>query len=117
NTSIVSLLALAAAEATLALVLHAATGVLLIMLAVTAVAAYPFFTAQQVRLVARHPGVSGSLIAWNNSVMYAGILVGSAVGDVVLTSFGALAATRSITSPPDPAWPPRRPAVGILRRG
>lgn len=53
-----------------------------------------------------------SLIAWNNSAMYAGILVGSAVGGPVLTGLGApilafgtaavavlgaLATTRSIT--------------------
>jgi predicted MFS family arabinose efflux permease len=56
------------------------TAVLLLVLAAVALAAYPYFSAQQGRLIAYQPAGSGSLIAWNNSAMYAGILIGSAVG-------------------------------------
>lgn len=113
--SVVSLLALAAAELTFGAVLHAGAVAILAVLLVMALAAYPYFTAQQVRLVSRHPEASGSLLAWNNSAMYAGILVGSGAGGVTLATLGAatlavaaaafaalgaLVAVRSITTPP-----------------
>jgi predicted MFS family arabinose efflux permease len=61
----------------LSLTLDAPTAVLLLVLAA---AAYPYFSAQQARLIAYQPAGIGLLIAWNNSAMYAGILIGSAVG-------------------------------------
>jgi len=87
--SIVSLSALAVLDTVLGLTLEAPTAVLLLVLAAVALAAYPYFSAQQARLIAYQPAGSGSLIAWNNSAMYAGILIGSAVGGRVLTHVGA----------------------------
>jgi predicted MFS family arabinose efflux permease len=111
TVSIVSLSALAVLDTVLGLTLDAPTAVLLPVLAAVALAAYPYFSAQQARLIAYQPAGSGLLIAWNNSAMYAGILIGSAVGGRVLThlgapalafaaaavaALGALSATRSI---------------------
>jgi predicted MFS family arabinose efflux permease len=111
TVSIVSLSALAVLDTVLGLTLDAPTAVLLPVLAAVALAAYPYFSAQQARLIAYQPASSGLLIAWNNSAMYAGILIGSAVGGRVLThlgapalafaaaavaALGALSATRSI---------------------
>ncbi|GAA1236495.1 MFS transporter [Pseudonocardia alaniniphila] len=113
-TSVITLLLLAGAETWFGLALHAGPVLLLASLAGMALAAYPFFSAQQARLVARYPAASGSLIAWNNTAMYAGILLGSAIGGTALTHFGpallafaaagvallaALVATSSITAP------------------
>jgi DHA1 family purine base/nucleoside efflux pump-like MFS transporter len=111
TVSIVSLSALAVLDTVLGLTLDAPTAVLLLVLAAVALAAYPYFSAQQARLIAYQPASSGLLIAWNNSAMYAGILIGSAVGGRVLTHLGApalafaaaavaaLTATRSIPEP------------------
>jgi predicted MFS family arabinose efflux permease len=89
TVSIVSLSALAVLDTVLGLTLDAPTAVLLLVLAAVALAAYPYFSAQQARLIAYQPAGSGMLIAWNNSAMYAGILIGSAVGGRVLTHLGA----------------------------
>ena len=89
TVSIVSLSALAVLDTVLGLTLDAPTAVLLPVLAAVALAAYPYFSAQQARLIAYQPAGSGLLIAWNNSAMYAGILIGSAVGGRVLTHLGA----------------------------
>ena len=89
TVSIVSLSALAVLDTVLGLTLDAPTAVLLLVLAAVALAAYPYFSAQQARLIAYQPAGSGLLIAWNNSAMYAGILIGSAVGGRVLTHLGA----------------------------
>src|SRR5690349_19826091 len=86
--SIVSLSALAVLNAALGLAWDAPAAVLLLVLAAVALVAYPYFSAQQGRLIAYRPASSGSLLAWNNSAMYAGILVGSAVGGRVLTHLG-----------------------------
>ncbi|WP_051342136.1 MFS transporter [Pseudonocardia spinosispora] len=94
-TSMVSLLALAVAQAAFSAVLYTDSIVVLDVFAVAiALAAYPYFSAQQLRLMARYPEASGSLLAWNNSAMYLGILLGSALGGVALTVLGpqALAA-------------------------
>ena len=77
TVSIVSLSALAVLDTVLGLTLDAPTAVLLLVLAAVALAAYPYFSAQQARLIAYQPAGSGLLIAWNNSAMYAGILIGS----------------------------------------
>jgi len=89
TVSIVSLSALAVLDTVLGLTFDAPTAVLLLVLAAVALAAYPYFSAQQARLIAYQPAGSGLLIAWNNSAMYAGILIGSAVGGRVLTHLGA----------------------------
>jgi predicted MFS family arabinose efflux permease len=89
TVSIVSLSALAVLNTALGLTLDAPAAVLLLVLACVALAAYPYFSAQQARLIAYQPADSGSLIAWNNSAMYAGILIGSALGGRVLTHLGA----------------------------
>jgi predicted MFS family arabinose efflux permease len=113
-TSVVTLVLLAGAETFFGLVLHAGPVLLLASLAGMALVAYPFFSAQQARLIARYPAASSSLIAWNNTAMYAGILLGSAVGGTALAHSGptllafaaagvallaALVATGSITTP------------------
>jgi predicted MFS family arabinose efflux permease len=113
-TSVITLVLLAGAETLFGLFLHAGPVLLLASLAGMALVAYPFFPAQQARLIARYPSASGSLIAWNNTAMYAGILVGSAAGGTALAHSGpallafaaagiavlaALVATSSITTP------------------
>lgn len=87
--SVFTLLVLAGVEIGVGVTIDAATPVLLTMLGLTALAAYPFFSAQQARLMAAFPNTSGSLIAWNNSAMYAGILLGSVIGGPVLTAWNA----------------------------
>jgi len=113
-TSVITLVLLAGAETLFGLSLHAGPVLLLASLAGMALVAYPFFSAQQARLIARHPAASSSLIAWNNTAMYAGILLGSALGGTALAYSGpallafaaagvallaALVATSSITPP------------------
>lgn len=87
--SVVTLLTLAGVEAGVGVTIAAAAPVLLTALGLTALVAYPFFSAQQSRLMAAFPSASGSLIAWNNSAMYAGILLGSIIGGPVLTAWDA----------------------------
>jgi predicted MFS family arabinose efflux permease len=114
QTSVITLVLLAGAETLFGLALHAGPVLLLASLAGMALVAYPFFSAQQARLIARYPAASSSLIAWNNTAMYAGILIGSALGGTALTYAGpallafaaagvallaALVATSSITTP------------------
>jgi predicted MFS family arabinose efflux permease len=86
RVSLAALLALAAAEVATGLALSAPAGVLLPALAVFAVAGYPYFSAQQSRLVNRFGRSTGSILAWNNSSMYVGILLGSVVGGQILAS-------------------------------
>ena len=62
--------------------------VLLASLGLFSFSAYPYFSAHQKRLVARFGSQSGALLAWNNTAMYLGILVGSAVGGRILASAG-----------------------------
>ncbi len=88
---VVALLALAGAEIAVASTVHAPRGMLLGALGAVALAGYPYFSAQQSRLLAACPRASGSLLAWNNSAMYAGILLASAAGGVLLTTLGASA--------------------------
>ncbi len=87
--SVVALLVLAAAETSVGLTVHAPPGVLLATLGIMALAAYPYFSAQQSRLLAAFPAASGALLAWNNSAMYAGIVLASAAGGTLLADFGA----------------------------
>ena len=113
-TSVITLVLLAGAETLFGLFLHAGPALLLASLAAMALVAYPFFSAQQARLIARYPAAGASLIAWNNTAMYAGILVGSALGGTALAYSGptllvfaaagvallaALVATSTITPP------------------
>jgi predicted MFS family arabinose efflux permease len=95
RVSLLSLLALAIAEAVFALALHAPAGVLLVVLAVVALVAYPYFCAQQARLISRFTITSGSLLAWNNSAMYAGILLASILGGPLLNGYGGQAVAYS----------------------
>ena len=59
TVSIVSLSALAVLDTVLGLTLDAPTAVLLLVLAAVALAAYPYFSAQQARLIAYQPAGSG----------------------------------------------------------
>jgi predicted MFS family arabinose efflux permease len=91
--TVVSLVALAAAEMLLGGVMHRSPALLIVVLGLFAVAAYPYFTAHQVRLLEGFPDAKGTVLAWNNTALYAGILAGSAVGGHLLTttSFSVLA--------------------------
>jgi predicted MFS family arabinose efflux permease len=84
RVSIATLLLLAAATAALGLALYAPIGTLFAALGVFAVVAYPYFSAQQARLISRFPTMSGSLLGWNNTAMYAGILLASVLGGPLL---------------------------------
>jgi predicted MFS family arabinose efflux permease len=95
--TVVSLAALVAAEVLLGGVMHRSPVLLVVVLGLFALAAYPYFTAHQVRLLAGFPDARGAVLAWNNTALYGGILVGSAVGGHLLTatSFSVLAWTLS----------------------
>lgn len=49
---------------------------------------YVCFPAHQARLVSRFPQQRASILAWNNSALYTGILAGSAIDDVILSVAG-----------------------------
>jgi len=91
--TVVSLVALAAAELLLGGVIHRSPALLVAVLGLFALAAYPYFTAHQVCLLASFPDARGTVLAWNNTALYGGILAGSAVGGHLLTvtSFSMLA--------------------------
>lgn len=86
-TTTTSLLVLAAVQAGLGAIVQQRL-LLLIGLAVFALAAYPFFTAQQTRLINAFPAASATLLAWNNTALYVGILAGSAAGGAILGAVG-----------------------------
>jgi len=86
-----ALVALTAALVILAAALRGGATPVLPALALLGLAAYPFFTAQQTRLALVFPAASGSILAWNNSAMYAGILAGSALGGLLLHALGPTA--------------------------
>ena len=50
-------------------------------------------SSHQLRLLAAFPDASGTLLAWNNTALYVGILVGSALGAQIMSvaSFSVLA--------------------------
>ncbi|AGL20652.1 MFS transporter [Actinoplanes sp. N902-109] len=77
----VLLLALAAA-------IHAPAPVLLVLLCLFAVAAYPCLPSYQAQLVSSFPAQAGSILAWNSSVMYLGTSLGAAAGSVLLAGAG-----------------------------
>lgn len=89
-----SLAALAAAGAGFAAALRSAltgagkTAVLVVITGLFALTAYPYFTAQQLRLLRAFPWATGRLLAWNNTAMYVGIFIGSAAGGRVLAAAG-----------------------------
>lgn len=68
---------------------------LLVGLGAFSFCAYPYFSAHQKRLVARFGPHSGALLAWNNTAMYLGVLVGSALGGRIIASAGFPALTAS----------------------
>ena len=86
RVSIATLLLLAAATAALGRALYAPIGTLFAALGIFAGVAYPYFSAQQARLISRFPTMSGSVLGWNNTAMYAGILVASVLGGPLLES-------------------------------
>jgi predicted MFS family arabinose efflux permease len=88
---LVALVGLTAALVVLAAAVHGGTAPVLPALALLGLAAYPFFTAQQARLALAFPAASGSILAWNNSAMYAGILTGSALGGLHMHALGPTA--------------------------
>jgi predicted MFS family arabinose efflux permease len=88
---LVALVGLTAALVVLAAAVHGGTAPVLPALALLGLAAYPFFTAQQARLALAFPAAAGSILAWNNSAMYAGILTGSALGGLLLHTLGPTA--------------------------
>jgi predicted MFS family arabinose efflux permease len=83
-----SLLALAVVQLLVDLALRAPTGVLLALLGVFALVAYPYVPSYQARLVHAFPRQSGSLLAWNNSALYVGTAVGSAIGGLLFSTVG-----------------------------
>jgi predicted MFS family arabinose efflux permease len=89
-----SLAALAAAGAGFAVAVNSAlagpakTAVVAGILGLFALTAYPYFTAQQMRLVRSFPQATGRLLAWNNTAMYVGIFIGSAAGGRLLAGGG-----------------------------
>ena len=87
RVTIASLAGLAMVEAALGLAVHAGA-VFLAGLGLFALAAYPYFAAHQLRLVGAFPAHAGTVLAWNNTAMYGGILVGSAVGGQILAGAG-----------------------------
>jgi predicted MFS family arabinose efflux permease len=86
--SAIGLLALAAIEAIIGLSIHLPSAALFTLLAAFALVGYPFFPAQQARLVAAFSANSGAVLAWNSSSMYVGLLLGSLLGGPILTSYG-----------------------------
>jgi predicted MFS family arabinose efflux permease len=82
-----SLSGLTIGEALVAMVLPV-SGVLIPALGLFAIVAYAYFPSYQTWLVASHPRVSGSLLAWNNSALYTGIALGSAIGAPVMAAAG-----------------------------
>ncbi|GAA4401886.1 MFS transporter [Tsukamurella soli] len=86
--SVAGLVLVAVVEALFGVLMHAPTAALLCVFAAFALAAYPFFPAQQARLVVHFGNRAGGALAWNNSAMYVGILIGSIVGGPVLHAWG-----------------------------
>jgi predicted MFS family arabinose efflux permease len=89
--SVVALLLLAVVEGLFGAALHESAAILFAALGAFALVAYPFFPSQQARLVAQFGRQSGAVLAWNNSAMYVGILVGSVAGGPVLRGLGPAA--------------------------
>lgn len=115
-----SLAGLALVEALFGLALDARAAVF-VALGLFAFAAYPYFAAHQLRLVAAFPTQAGTILAWNNTAMYVGILAGSLAGGRILgaTDFrvltecaaaialvGAFATRGAIPSSTAPTSPP-----------
>ncbi len=59
-----------------------------VVLGMLGLGAYPYYSAHQSRLANQFPRESASMLAWNNSALYAGILAGSAVGGWILSRAG-----------------------------
>jgi predicted MFS family arabinose efflux permease len=87
---IASLMALAVFEVLLDLAFHMPTFVLLIMLGLFALSAFPCLPAVQSRLVHAFGQETASVLAWNSCFMYLGTSVGSVLGGVLLSAAGFL---------------------------
>lgn len=83
-----SLVLLSALELLLDLAFHAPDWVLLVVLGLFALAAYPCLPAYQSRLVGTFPRHTGSVMAWNSCFMYLGTSAGAAAGGALLSSAG-----------------------------
>jgi predicted MFS family arabinose efflux permease len=84
--SSLSLLLLAAVQVAAGLVLHAPVPVLLVVLGLFALVAYPCLPAFQVRLAGAFAPQLGSVFAWNSCFMYLGTSLGAAVGGVLFST-------------------------------
>jgi predicted MFS family arabinose efflux permease len=89
RVSVTSLATLAALEGALALVIDGDAILVVTLLGLLAVAAYPYFTAHQTRLLAAFPTATAAMLAWNNTALYVGILAGSALGAQVMSVAGS----------------------------
>ncbi len=83
-----SLILLSILELVSAATLRGPHSLIMALLGVFAVAAYPCLPAYQARLVENFPGEGGSIMAWNSCVMYLGTSLGAACGGLVLSRFG-----------------------------
>jgi len=92
RVTVASLGGLAALEVVLGHVVHRDPTLLAVVTGLFAMVAYPYFTAHQLRLLAGFPDAAGAILAWNNTALYCGILLGSSVGAQLLprTSFSVL---------------------------
>lgn len=86
-----SLICLSLAEITLSSILNFAPELQIMtisLLGVFSIAAYPCLPAYQGFLIGQFPDESGSIMAWNSSIMYLGVSLGAAVGGVVFSNIG-----------------------------
>ncbi|MEW1861823.1 MFS transporter [Streptomyces sp. NBC_00669] len=83
-----SLVGLSVLEVLLVLAFHAPTAVLLLVLGLFALSAFPCLPAFQSQLMHTFGSEIGSVMAWNSSFMYLGTSLGSAAGGVLLSSAG-----------------------------
>ncbi len=83
-----SLVGLSVLEVLLVLAFHAPTVVLLLVLGLFALSAFPCLPAFQSQLMHAFSREIGSIMAWNSSFVYLGTSIGSAVGGVLLSSAG-----------------------------
>lgn len=84
----VSVLAVAGALPLVDLAIRAPAAVLLTLLGLFALVAYPYVPSYQARLVQGFQRQSASLLAWNNSALYVGTSIGSAVGGLLFSTAG-----------------------------
>ncbi|WP_435174200.1 MFS transporter [Actinacidiphila sp. bgisy145] len=83
-----SLVSLSVLEVLLVLAFHTPTALLLLVLGLFALSAFPCLPAFQSQLMHAFGREIGSVMAWNSSFMYLGTSLGSAAGGVLLSSAG-----------------------------